>query len=189
MILQELLRNIVLYKGVVKPLLQTWTDSLRGMYARQKYFASFSKALIDHSEAEIQPFIADWGYYTQPHKSKFSLSNTTGTHTMSYIDLIAKHKSLAGNDFMVVLTDGLVDEGVERTSKTYYQTVATTGKLSVLISSFTACVTTGHLVEDIYAHLVPETHGKREYLGEFSLTHEETQLLYLKEGGEYHGID
>jgi len=201
MILQDLLRNIVLYKGVIRPVLQSWKESLVAVYLKPPYLSVYHRTSFPLSEAGEDRFRAGANSQYSFIYSTFSLSELSGTRTISYADLIsinnstikreerASKSALTSNNLLTVLTTGLVVEDTVAIGKTHLRShVSSTGLLSKSLSQ-SRNATTGYTYRETYFFLSLETHEKREYLGEFSLTHEETPLLYLKEGGEYHDID
>src|SRR6266568_2711381 len=201
MILQELLRNIVLYKGVIRPVLQSWKESLVAVYLKPPYLSAYQRTSFSHFEAREDRFRAGANTQNSLIYFTFSLPDQTGTRTISYADLISVNNSaikreervsklaLTSNILLTVLTDDLVDECAVRVGKTYLHSLLSSTELLNKSISQSRNVTTGCIYKETYFFLSLETHEKREYLGEFSLTHEETPKMHFKEGGEQHDID
>ena len=131
-----------------------------------------------------------------------SLTHVSGTRTITTHEMISttergllykqKRKNvcaLPGNYARIVLMGNQVDDCIAGIGKTSTQSLILPAKKESLNLAQTYSLTTGYESKQINFYLISETHEKREYLGEFSLTHEETQLFSFKEGGDYHDTD
>lgn len=189
MILQELLRSTVLYKGVVRPLVQTWTDSVVSRYSKQNLLLPYQTASLSSFDDSLPLKEAVVDETSMMLGMSLSLSEITGTRTISSQIAFSNSKQAISNNRDVMLVCGPINERIAELGKTHYRAYPEYVDLRSGSSSLVVGSTTGYYTEQIYFYLISETHERREYLGEFSLTHEENHLLYLKEGGDRHGID
>jgi hypothetical protein len=203
MILQELLRNYILYREVLRPLIKSWSASLTTVYPRHLSLITSQKASVaSNLNLNVSDQASETRFNTSISES-ISLTKMTGTHTitsheeyvMTEYELLYKLKNknisaLTGNRVHIVLRNDSSSELAAKTRKTRSQSLLSSiDNLNQKISK-TVSATTGYESKQLNTFLSLETHEKREYLGEFSLTHEETPLLLIsKEGGEYHDID
>lgn len=181
MILQELLRNIVLYRGVFTPLFISWKEYLLS--------ASLGKYKFLEDASALQPFTKPFqtlflpiAKNTMSQKNVLSfLKERVETHTITFAKafsieylpsetiITAMKLAMDSNSFISVLmgsSDG--------------KYAVTTTKTEVSLFGSSSNITTGFVFEKIGSFLFHETHERREYLGEFSLLHEEIHLLYPK---------
>ncbi len=194
MLLQELLKNIILYKGIVKPIMQSWSDGLIVEYTNQLYLLGCLSILSSLNEAKMTSGML--GYEAKSLEISFenAIAESTGTRTISDFSTVSNTsqagkfslgKASFGNSLIAMLSNGQIDENAVKTGKTYLQTHPLLVIQLQSDSTKTISTTTGLLSNKLCFFLSRETHEKREYLGEFSLTHEETHLLVaFKEGGE-----
>jgi hypothetical protein len=185
MILQELIRNIVLYKGFIQPLLQTVKDNAVYIYTTTSNKFAVSQLLVIKKKARIGEFEAISSYITV----FVPLSVITGTPTLpshhkliqvdSNRDQIYETRSLSLDSNTTITM--LISENVDMTAQTSSLSVPTRTQFisSTLIINET--LTTGFFVRHTILYFSHETHEKREYLGEFSLPHEENRFNRLQE--------
>lgn len=201
MILQELIRNYVLYREVLKPILTSWRDSLAASYYNEinrmplselSFSINKAKVLVDGGDGEELGWdISD--EYEAMSINKISGSRTITKHIISSIssfDLLVNvennyMRALPSKDMCIVLADDLMSKQAAMTSKTYNRDNLLSSNSLLLGTPEGISATTGYANQQINSFLF-ETHEKREYLGEFSLTHEETPLMVYQEGGENH---
>ena len=93
---------------------------------------------------------------------------------------------MSSKQISIVLTHNRSAEFAANIGKTSYQYYDSDVIYIFSGTAKTIITTTGFESKQINLLLIFETHEKREYLGEFSLTHEETPLLNFAEGGEHH---
>ena len=182
MILQELIRNIVVYKGVIKPVLLLWKESLLVRYNSLAQSGFYKKGASEFTKTKM----------VAPNMSILkiiSLSNITGTRTIPLQRKITKDNfslllskrifksALTGSSVSSVLIDTRMDEDIAATSKTIFQSQI--ARLSFLpqVSKQKSISTTGFTIETTYYFSFRKTHEERELLGGFSLTHERNQLM------------
>lgn len=173
MILQELLRNIVLYRGVLKPFFHSWSDTISTHYLKRHSSVSSLKISSAKFEAKKVFLLVTLGNH-----------ETTGTCTMSYLSLRNVSKSKTGNDVGIPLVVIGAYENTVKTAKTYSQSFLSESILPITVLTRKNERTTGFATERSYTFLITETHEKRESLGGFPLTRDETHLMFYKRGGE-----
>jgi hypothetical protein len=177
MILQDLLRNIVLYNGIFNPYLQSVKE----------YILTFLSLSYKHQEELLLASEADL-----PHKLSILASlPATGTRTFSERELVISsqivtentieklHSLESGNQTITVL----MNDGIDITGKTHSDNTELGIDISENVTFSSPSITTGSINEYIQLFFSSETHEKREYLGEFSLTHEEIHFNSLMERG------
>jgi hypothetical protein len=170
MILQDLIRNIVLYNGVIDPYLQ---------YVKEYVFS-----LLNSSNRQNINVADAFRAYSQRNRIVFISSFVTGTHTTSYVEktllddssTIHLEKCITLNYSSNVMLTMPTDKGTVKSNKTQSQVnsssiVYTQNQTGTYVES-----TTGSFNEKPNLFFSHETHEKREYLGEFSLPHEEIQI-------------
>ena len=200
MILQDLIRNYVLYRGVLKPLLVSWKEALSAGYQREIVGGTSFLPFLALNRRESLGDGEEMGWDISDEYDLSLLAKISGTRTIT--DYI-KHSmrgfevfyqrgaslgaSLSGNSECIVLRGSMIEDNAVSITKTSSQTSISTEDFGDSATSHTINKTTGYDKQQINSFLF-ETHEKREYLGEFSLTHEETPLLYQLGGGEYHDI-
>ena len=200
MILQELIRNYVLYREVLKPLLVSWKDSLTTGYYKEFAYNSSSGLLLALNKAKSLGDGEELGWDISDEYEAKSVTQITGTHTITVQRFLLQHeydlvdqneirlkRNGASNYTHIVLGSTHVQEYVMKSSKTISALSSLALKLIPSGSSQGQFFTTGYESKQINSFLF-ETHEKREYLGEFSLTHEETPLMCQLEGGEQREI-
>jgi len=162
MILQEIIRNIALYNGFILPWIQSVKENL----------------FIDKNNA----------VYLEANSSNkvslFPLISITGTHTITgrninllhYLEgkeiCITKDSASNSNDFISML----VTEKIVGLGKSNFFTHSPSVRFSSDYITAAQITTTGFSIENIQLFFSHETHEKREYLGEFSLPHEENHF-------------
>jgi len=197
MILQELIRNWILYREVLKPILGSWKDSLRAGYSKEIFLTSSSELNLALINAKGIRDGGELGWDTSDEYHTSSLNRISGTHTITKYAAHPMHgtellewptatcdSALISKGGCILLRGNLVDEKTANKGKTSSSISASYIDFSNLALEMTGDTTTGFESKQINTFLI-ETHEKREYLGEFSLTHEETPLMYQLEGGEY----
>jgi hypothetical protein len=189
MILQELLKNIVFYKDLIKPILRTWTESLYASYSKSKYRYLHQNAKLNLPEPERASNKAVSGKEMVDSACSLMNSEMTGTLTMSYFDATNQNEITIGNIAVSMLVQAMIYEYAVKSGKTRSRMCIANNKVISNTTVKTLESTTGYTKKEVNPFLITKTHEEREYLGEFSLTHEEVRLSKLKEGGEYHGID
>ena len=164
MILQDLIRNIVLYKGFINPFLQSVIDYVLQLKSVSK--ASHDEGLAFKSVKidEIQSLVRLTGTHTIPGGKVIGLAAEDRAQTLY---------SAANGNVTVTL---LVDESLDVSAQTYLQASFAARDSFQSRTIPMGKVTTGFFIENTYFVLSRETHEKREYLGEFSLSHEENQF-------------
>ena len=159
MILQEVIRNIVLYNAFIKPWLKSVSEYLLAGKSKVALYEanSFNKLLV------------------------FPLTTVTGTHTIAYKEIVSQNfferrntamtrdSALNGNGSIGVL----MEEDAVGSSKSGLSAESLRINFSASSYPITATATTGFIFENTYLFFSHETHEQREYLGEFSLPHEE----------------
>lgn len=194
MILQDLIRNIVLYKGIIRPFLQSWKESLLLV----TYRVSPSVAPVNtqtRKKRVMQPRVRRVNASSHLDKFIYRLTkeitslNTITAHkivlsedfSFSSLNISTEIVTLNSRSFTLLLEGNDLKEQAIMTSKTV---VSATDSAVIFVSekaSNSTCSTTGFDTEKISSFLFHETHERREYLGEFSLPHEEIHLMYRKE--------
>jgi len=177
MILQDLIRNILLYNGVIDPYIQ----SVKG------YVFSFLASSIRQNNNISSVLRA----YNPEERAICLPSSITGTCTTSYTENVFSvnsqtfygvHNEIQYRDSSIAIAMP-VDENIVNSSKTHSRTdssslIYTHNQTGTYVES-----TTGFYTEKPNLFFSHETHEKREYLGEFSLPHEEIQLNIFKGRG------
>jgi len=175
MFLQELLRNIVTYKGVIKPYIAVWKEALVLRYGTTSTQVVINNKAVTASIVEA-----------------ISISHITGTltiptHMMSFSrrDLSKEGRTMAlvGNNICTVLIKNEVGEYAVSTGKTLSLNNEIFSGEAIVSNDSSRNSTIGFTIEKQYLFLLPETHGKRELLGGFSLSHEGNSFLHLSERG------
>lgn len=201
MFLQDLIRNVVIYKGVMRPFIESWREHLMTAYMKQNPHYAYQISDFPLPKPKKQKPRFSLYCNTDLKLSKVSLFEQSGTRTITNMRLLANdnfniyqgkasHRyNATSNNIITVLTDAVYDEDIVLSNKTEHIYAQTTTDFVILSSLHTYSATTGFTRKNINTFLSLETHEKREYLGEFSLTHEETPLMYLKRGGEEHEIN
>jgi hypothetical protein len=170
MILQDIIRNVVLYNGVIDPYLKSVKEYVLSLFiSSYKQPGELLSYYHGYSTNKTVFFASDsfTGTLTIPNSERLLLDNFKPVAK----SLISTLK-VSSNSLMSML----VSESVANSSKTYSVT------MSSRINSFTKDVvsgqeiTTGSYFEYTSLFFSCETHEKREYLGEFSLPHEENHF-------------
>src|SRR5258708_407529 len=131
MLLQELLKNIILYKGIVKPIMQSWSDGLIVEYTNQLYLLGCLSILSSLNEAKMTSGML--GYEAKSLEISFenAIAESTGTRTISDFSTVSNTsqagkfslgKASFGNSLIAMLSNGQIDENAVKTGKTYLQT-------------------------------------------------------------------
>jgi len=196
MILQDLLRNIVLYKGIIRPYVQSWREYLLSAFALQNHQKNV-KYTPDYSfEAQQESLERNGITLILQGNDYSSLSNITGTRTISKnetdstVDLCLHQPShtimsaTISNNRPVVLVGSLVNDYIAVTGKSFLSADTVIAIIPRPGSIITKALTTGFTFANICSFLFFETREKGGSLGERSLPHGETLLLYSKEGGD-----
>jgi hypothetical protein len=198
MILQELLRNYIVYREVLKPLFESWKESFAvGQYKEVTGYSS-SELNLALNKAKTLRDGEEFGWDISDEEDARSLSHITGTRTIAsgnavvwrdsdvfYEEGSSKILASAGRDAYVVLRYDQVSEYAVEIGKTYTHHFFLGTEFLMQNASKISGTTTGYESKQINFILSRETHEKREYLGEFSLTHEEIPLqVFFKKGGE-----
>ncbi len=143
--LQELLRNIVLYKGMDSPLQKTRIELLFDRFAKQNYLADYQKKAFHLPEAMKTSFMADRNTQTKVRIGEVLLTEISGTRTISYFNSDKYDRSVTGNNISIMLTKDFVHECIAGSSKTYFQTRNIRMKLSTAFLSKTMNRTKSYL--------------------------------------------
>lgn len=171
MILQELIRNIVLYNEFIKPYIRSVKDHVLS-------FDRFSYRRTLQNFAKHQLYL--------PQKTAFSsFSAMTGTQNISTEKCIVSDqikdidRDTQRNSSSIISM--LIQKKVVILGKTHFSTECTSldavEKQTITVSK----TTTGLIIAYTQIFFSRETHEKREYLGEFSLPHEENRFTSLYE--------
>jgi len=200
MILQEFIRNYILYREVLKPILGSWKESLVLSYSKESFILSSTLFNLALNKGNTLGGGEELGWDISDEYEAMAPTKTTGTNTITdYKDVLVmisdlfvrqeyfSETALVSKEVVIVLTNSMVNENAVDPGKTSSQTIISDTNFEVLRKSQTRVATTGCESKQINSFLF-ETHEKREYLGEFSLTHEETPLMYIQKGGGYHDI-
>jgi len=200
MILQEFIRNYILYREVLKPILGSWKESLVLSYSKESFILSSTLFNLALNKGNTLGGGEELGWDISDEYEAMAPTKTTGTNTITdYKDVLVmisdlfvrqeyfSETALVSKEVVIVLTNSTVNENAVDPGKTSSQTIISDTNFEVLRKSQTRVATTGCESKQINSFLF-ETHEKREYLGEFSLTHEETPLMYIQKGGGYHDI-
>ena len=185
MILQELIRNIVLYKGFIQPLIQAVKENAVHIYTSTSNKFAVSQLLAIKKNARVGNYEAVSSYIMV----SVPLALTTGTRTIpSRHKLIqtdsnrdqmyeTRSSSLDSNTTITML----MSESIDITTQTSLSSIPVRTQFisATLITNET--VTTGFFTRHTLLYFSHETHEKREYLGEFSLPHEENRFNSLQE--------
>jgi len=175
MILQELLRNIVLYRGVVKPVLQAWKESLFLRYIR----LTPQLVIKNHIQEAVSLEAVSHAFLTGTLTIPFYIVAVVESIILNQ----AKQRTISatvGNDKCTVLMGGGVAEKAVTSSITDYFCYSLGMDKFSPVRTIQRDLTTGFIIENLYLYL-SETHEERELLGGFSLSHEGNPLLYLTE--------
>jgi hypothetical protein len=200
MLLQELIRNFALYKGVMKPFIESWKDSLVTLYTKQNYQYAYQIEEMPIPKSKKNRSRLSVYFKNALNISEFSLSDGTGTLTIAYVkstnyDIFwldgvenGREFAVTGNTVITMLIDGPCIDNLVISDKTLLFDTYTGTEYFHLSSLNTYSITTGFTTKNVCSMLISETHERREYLGEFLLPHEENPLLYQKKGGGKHEI-
>jgi hypothetical protein len=201
MILQDLIRNYILYRGVIRPILTAWKDSLTPSPYREIVPSLSPELKLDINKAKELGGGEELGWDISDDYEAMSLTKVSGTHTITdhivssmsdsgpfYEAQNKRITALSSKIMHTVLIDSSSINCFDGIGQTHVYSLVLDAKTTELSVAKTQCLTTGFESKQINSFLF-ETHEKREYLGEFSLTHEETYLIYLQKGGEYHDTD
>ena len=191
MILQELLRNIVLYRSLINPLLQLVKENMFTLW-KLPYAPQESDLKLIKRQTWVE---AKKNGEHISQVSDLSLFNISKTNTIpmqiyqcvNYKSRIVKEKeqytaTISRFDMFVLGNDRDSEWPMESTKTILSINVLCLNFLS-LASGVLSGTTTGLTFEKCILYFSHETHEKREYLGEFSLTHEEIQFNSMKERG------
>jgi len=192
MILQEFIRNFILYREVVRPVLSSWKDSLAGGYYKEIAGNTSSELVFALHNIMMCGDGEELGWDISDDYEAISLTGVSGTRTITDKHIIIQNRSEAeifwetasvSKKISIMLTKAEIDEEIEGIGKTNNLTYASSEKNVILGMDKFTTTTTGFESKQIKSFLISETHEKREYLGEFSLTHEETPLFAISERG------
>ena len=174
MILQELLRNIVTYKEVIKPYIDIWKEAIELRYGFFNTHISTTNSRNEVVKASVLEAI--------------SVSKITGTRTIQTLESLSQEHYLGkqtkekinsatvGNNIVTMLMGDSVCDDVVMTSRTISFTTEICLGEARKKDVTRGGVTTGFIFEK---HKI--THEERELLGGFSLSHERHSLLYISE--------
>ncbi len=200
MILQELIRNFILYRHVVRPILSSWKDSFMSGYYREVTGITSTELALVLNNVRLMSDGEELGWDISDEYEAKSVTHISGSRTITNhkrlsmneddlfyeADVYFGSASLSKDDYVVLVDTRWYDRPVN-SIKTDSATTILYAESITLGTQKTIVTTTGFANQQINSFLF-ETHEKREYLGEFSLTHEEIPLLYHLKGGEYHDI-
>jgi hypothetical protein len=181
MILQDLIRNVFLYKGVIKPFLKSWKENLIAP-------SSASLSLFENNLASfgiLKTFQGPFPSRIEAAIAKKAVSaefnSRLGTHTIVITKAISLQylSSEIVIRIMEVVTNGSTIITMLMNDEVHKQVVTATKTMTEQLTK-DKNLTTGFANLTISSFLFHETHEKREYLGEFSLHHEEALLMYQK---------
>ncbi len=162
MILQEIIRNIFLYNGLIEPWLQLVKEAL---FSQNDGVLSFEANSLN--KISLFPRVAQTGTHTITEK-KIALSSYFERETFC----ITKKSASTGNTVISLLaTENIVELGRNSFSTNISSMNFLNDSHSVMLTT-----TTGFFIENTQLFFSHETHEKREYLGEFSLLHEENLM-------------
>jgi hypothetical protein len=199
MILQELIRNFILYREVVRPMLASWKDSFAAGYYRE--IASISSHELNMAINKVKALGdgEELGWDISDEYEATSVSQISGTRTITdslthptyHFAIFNEAKMTFGSasvskEIYIVLTSERLGNQAVKSGKTFTGEYISNSNVISLATLQNIYATTGYANQQINSILISETHEKREYLGEFSLTHEETPLMNFAEGGVYH---
>jgi hypothetical protein len=162
MILQEIIRNIVLYNGLVEPWLRLVKETI---FSQNDGILPFEANSLN--KISLFPRIALTGTHTITEKNV-----VLSSYFEREIPHVTKISASTGNTFVSLLvTESIVELGRSNFSMN-------TSNINFLNDSHSvlSTITTGFFIENTQLFFSHETHEKREYLGEFSLPHEEILL-------------
>jgi hypothetical protein len=192
MILQELIRNFILYREVVKPMLSSWRDSLTTGYYKGIAGYSSSELIFALHTISARDGGEELGWDISDDYEAMSLTQISGTRTITDKHIIFQdkaeartswHAALLSRKIPSMLTSAGSHEKTIDTGKTNSLSYEPSQEIIILATKRVKISTTGSESKQIKSFLITETHEKREYLGEFSLTHEETPLYAFSERG------
>lgn len=134
-------------------------------------------------EAKVPMSLASREEQIMMNNSHYSLSEMTGTRTIANLAVIEGSRYQFGTKIITMLRMSSIKKSTVKTGKTYFSSTISGRILLTDNIFFRHIATTGSFftMKNICSVLIPETHGKREYLGEFSLSREETNLVNKRE--------
>ena len=192
MILQELIRNFILYREVVKPMFVSWKDSFAASYSKEIAGDSSSELIFALQSIKGGGDGEELGWDISDEYEEMSLTQVSGTRTITDKHIIHQkmpepenfnRTASVSRKISIVLKVPKASENIVDIVKTRIFTVTSSANKVILGTEEKTNATTGFESKQIKSFLISETHEKREYLGEFSLTHEETQLFAFSERG------
>ena len=202
MILQDLIRNYMMYREVLQPLFESWTEPWIGDSPKKLPLTPFYKLNFASSKARNARATKSLDWEFPDHSRELLLTQISGTRTISTVKRcrilsdgqsfeaqIEKAPASPSRETHMLLTDHRVNEFIVDIGKTSNKTHILSVEKTESSLQKTVNATTGYESKQINFFLIPETHEKREYLGEFSLTHEAIHLCSSKKGGEHHDTD
>ncbi|HSX08583.1 MAG TPA: hypothetical protein VLF93_00335 [Candidatus Saccharimonadales bacterium] len=162
MILQELIRNIVMYNGVINPVLQSVKESILSFISAARREQALGVTSQGYSSQKLELYTHELlsGTRTIPNREVIIIDSFREVKKV----LLDMPKIDSNTIFSM-----LMGEEIEEPSKTSSATMSVGAVLEDR-------KTTGFLTEYTLIYFSRETHEGREYLGEFSLSHEENQL-------------
>lgn len=191
MILQELIRNFILYREVVKPMVFSWKDSFTTKYQREIAGNQSFELISALQTIKARGGGEELGWDISDDYERMAVAKTAGTHTITDKHRVLYNKSEAGvfwetasisKKMSILLRDNRMSEKAAKIGKMIQATFVSTGHVVILATKELTSTTTGFESKQIKSLLITEIHEKREYLGEFSLPHEETPLMTYLEG-------
>jgi len=162
MLLQEIIRNIFLYNGLIEP----WIKSVKEDRTLRKKKVVYPEA-NSSIKVSLVPLISATGTRTITKRN---------IHSLYYFktekaNMTENSASIGNNIISMLATENIAELG-----KNSFST--SVSSINLLNDSYSAMsvTTTGFFIENTQLFFSHETHEKREYLGEFSLLHEENLL-------------
>lgn len=190
------------YREVLKPLFESWTEPWIGDSPKKLPLTPFYKLNFASNKARNERATKSLDWEFPDSSGELLLIQISGTRTISTVKRCRilsdaqsleaetqKMPALLSRETHALLADHRVNEFIADIGKTSNRTHILSIEKTESSLLKTVNATTGYENKQINFFLIPETHEKREYLGEFSLTHEAIHVCSSKKGGEHHDTD